>query len=57
MCENMFPIVPPSWVLLNFGVNFSFLDPSSFPLAYHIKVSKTFFYVRHRMQARAPGVS
>lgn len=52
--KTCFLIVPPSWVLLNLGVNFSFLDPSSFPPAYHIKVSKTFSYARHRMQARHP---
>lgn len=55
MCENICCFeVPSSWVMLNLGVNVSFLDPSCSFLTHHTQVRKTFFCVRHWLHAR-PG--
>ena len=49
--------VPSSWVLLNLGVNVSFLDPSCAFLTHHTQVRKTFFG-RQTLATRPPlGVS
>ena len=52
-CDNICcSEVPSSWVLLNSGVNVSFLDPPPSFLTHHTQVSKATFCARHWLHAR-----